>query len=155
VTLPVTLWFFDRGKRNTEREDMVLFIDARKIFRQIDRAHRDWKAEQIEYLANIARLCRGEKPETAEGSAELMSVSFPDGAYVDVPGLCAVATLEQIEKHGWSLNPGRYVGAAAAEDDGIDFRVRLEELTEEMEKLDVEAAQIQERIAANVAELLR
>jgi type I restriction enzyme M protein len=154
VTLPVTLWFLDRGKRGTELEEQVLFIDARKIFRQIDRAHRDWKAEQIEYLANIARLCRGEKPETAEGSAELMSASFPDGAYVDVPGLCAVATLEQIEKQGWSLNPGRYVGVAVAEDDGVDFRVRLEELSEEMEKLNSEAAALQELIAGNVAELL-
>ena len=65
VTLPVTLWFLDRGKRGTEREDKVLFIDARKIFRQIDRAHRDWLPEQIEFLANIARLYRGEKVETA------------------------------------------------------------------------------------------
>jgi type I restriction enzyme M protein len=154
VTLPVTLWFLDRGQRGGDREEQVLFIDARKIFRQIDRAHRDWTADQIEYLANIARLCRGEKPETVEGSAELMSVSFPDGAYVDVPGLCAVATLEQIEKQGWSLNPGRYVGVAAAEDDGVDFRVRLEELNEELEQLNVEAAVLQERIAANVAELL-
>ena len=132
----------------------MLFIDARKIFRQIDRAHRDWTPEQIEFLANIARLYRGEKVETAEGSAELMSASFPDGVYADVPGLCAVATLEQIEKQGWSLNPGRYVGVAAAEDDGIDFRVRLEELNEELEKLNAEAATLQERIAANVAELL-
>ena len=64
VTLPVTLWFLDRGKRGTEREDKVLFIDARKIFRQIDRAHRDWLPEQIEFLANIARLYRGENVET-------------------------------------------------------------------------------------------
>jgi type I restriction enzyme M protein len=65
-----------------------------------------------------------------------------------------VATLEQIEKQGWSLNPGRYVGVAVAEDDGVDFRVRLEELSEEMEKLNSEAAALQELIAGNVAELL-
>jgi type I restriction enzyme M protein len=154
VALPVTLWFLDRGKRGSEREDKVLFIDARKIFRQIDRAHRDWLPEQIEFLANIARIYRGEKMEITEGSAQLMSASFPAGVYTDVPGLCAVATLEQIEKQGWSLNPGRYVGVAAAVDDGIDFRVRLEELNEELEKLNTEAAVLQERIAANVAELL-
>jgi type I restriction enzyme M protein len=84
----------------------------------------------------------------------MVAASFPDGIYADVPGLCAVATLDQIEKQGWSLNPGRYVGVAEAEDDGIDFRVRLEELDEELEKLNVEAAELQERIAANVAELL-
>ena len=112
VTLPVTLWFLDKAKRETDRADKVLFIDARKIFRQIDRAHRDWLPEQIEFLANIARLYRGEAVEDREGSADLMAKSFPEGRYVDVPGLCAVATLEQIEKQGWSLNPGRYVGCS-------------------------------------------
>lgn len=154
VTLPVTLWFFDRGKRGTNRDDQVLFIDARKVFRQIDRAHRDWTPDQIEFLANIARLYRGEGVESADGSTDLMSASFPDGVYTNVPGLCAVATAEQIERQGWSLNPGRYVGFAEAEDDGVDFRARLEELDEELEKLHVEAARLQERIAANVAELL-
>jgi type I restriction enzyme M protein len=154
VTLPVTLWFLDRGKRGTERQDRVLFIDARKIFHQIDRAHRDWLPAQIEFLANIARLYRDEQAETGEGSAPLMSESFPDDSYVDVPGLCAVATLEDIEKQGWSLNPGRYVGVAAAEDDGVDFRLRLEELNEELEKLNGEAAVLQEQIGTNVIEML-
>ena len=154
VTLPVTLWFFDKAKRGTAREDTVLFIDARKVFRQIDRAHRDWTPEQIEFLANIVRLYRGETIETEQGSAESIATSFPRGVYVDVPGLCAVATLEQIEKQGWSLNPGRYVDVAEAEDDGIDFRVRLEELDEELEKLNAEAAEIQVRIAANISALL-
>src|SRR5947208_7963844 len=78
VTLPVTLWFFDRGKRGTERDHKVLFIDARKIFLQIDRAHRDWTPAQIEYVANIARLYRGEDVESSAGPAELMAESFPD-----------------------------------------------------------------------------
>jgi type I restriction enzyme M protein len=154
VTLPVTLWFLDRGKAGTEREDSVLFIDARRVFRQIDRAHREWTPAQIEFLSNIVRLHRGEAVERAEGSAELMSASFPDGIYVDVPGLCAVATLEDIEKQSWSLNPGRYVGVATAEDDGIDFKTRLEELSKELELLNREAVGLQERILANVAELL-
>ena len=154
VTLPVTLWFLDRGKRGTDREDKVLFIDARKIFHQIDRAHRDWQPEQIEFLANIAKLYRGEEVETVAGSADLMSASFRDGGYVDIPGLCAVASLDQVERQGWSLNPGRYVGVAAVEDDGVDFSARLEEMNEELEKLNLEAAALQERITANVAELL-
>jgi type I restriction enzyme M protein len=154
VTLPVTLWFFDKSKRATERGDKVLFIDARKIFRQVDRAHREWAPAQIEYLANITRLYRGEKVEARDGSAQLITASFPDGAYVDVRGLCFVATLEQIEKQGWSLNPGRYVGVSAAADDGVDFRVRLEELSEGLAHLNAEAAALQERISANVAKLL-
>jgi type I restriction enzyme M protein len=154
VTLPVTLWFLDRGKLGTDREDAVLFIDARKIFRQIDRAHRDWTPDQIEFLANIARLYRGELAESREGSEALMAQHFPDGAYRDVSGLCTVASLEQIEKQGWSLNPGRYVGVAAAEDDGVDFKERLSELNDELSRLNAEAALLHERIAANVAELL-
>jgi hypothetical protein len=51
----------------------VLFIDARHIYRQIDRAHRDWTPAQIEFLANVARLFRGEAPENLHGSAELLA----------------------------------------------------------------------------------
>jgi type I restriction enzyme M protein len=154
VTLPVTLWFFDKGKRGTKLEDQVLFIDARRVFHQIDKAHRDWTPEQIAFLANIARLYRGEAVELVDGSAELIKSSFPQGKYEDVPGLCAVATLDQIENQRWSLNPGRYVGIAQTEDDGIDFKTRLEELNEELELLNVEAAKLQERIAFNVLGLL-
>ena len=154
VTLPVTLWFFDKAKHETERSGKVLFIDARKVFRQIDRAHRDWLPEQIEFLANIARLYRGEPIETRAGSSALMKQNFPDGNYVDVPGLCGTATLHQIENQNWSLNPGRYVGIAAVEDDGVDFRLRLQELTEEFETLNAEAAVLQKRVTANVQELL-
>jgi type I restriction enzyme M protein len=82
VTLPVTLWFLDRGKLGGGREDTVLFIDARNIFNQIDRAHRDWLPEQLEFLANIARLYRGEEWETGDGSLGLMDASFPDGGDV-------------------------------------------------------------------------
>lgn len=143
----------DRAKRDSNREDTVLFIDARNIFRQIDRAHRDWLPEQIEFLSNIARLYRGEKLETTAGSLNLCSASFPDGVYIDVPGLCAAVTLEHIERQGWSLNPGRYVGVAATEDERIEFRIRLEELNEELEKLNAEAVVLQDRIAMNASEL--
>jgi type I restriction enzyme M protein len=155
VPLPVTLWFLDTGKRGTPRAKNVLFIDARKIFHQIDRAHREWLPEQIEFLANIARMYRGEPIETTAGSADLTLASFPDSVYADVAGLCRVADVQEIgARHGWSLNPGRYVGLAAAEDDGVDFRVRLEELSEEIERLNAEALALQNRITTNVAELL-
>jgi type I restriction enzyme M protein len=154
VTLPVTLWFFDRGKRGTAREGTVLFIDARKIFRQIDRAHRDWTPEQVEFLANIARMYRGETVNAVGDPSNLTTMSFPGGVYTDVPGLCAVATLEQVETQGWSLNPGRYAGVAEAAHDGLDFRTRLAELNEELERLNANARKLQEQIAANIAELL-
>ena len=121
VTLPVTLWFLDKAKVGTPREDTVLFLDARHIFRQIDRAHRDFMPEQIEFLANIVRLYRGEDVETIDGSDVLLKEHFPDGKYVDVAGLCKVATRAEIEAQGWSLNPGRYTGSAAVDESDEDF----------------------------------
>jgi len=154
VTLPCTLWFLDRGKKDTDRKDKVLFIDARQIFRQVDRAHREFTPRQIEFLANIARLYRGEEVENNCGSAEMLKEKFPDGEYVDVPGLCKAATIDKIEAQGWSLNPGRYVGVAERDDDDFDFRERLEELSEELEVLSNEARELEERIAENVEKLL-
>lgn len=154
VTLPCTLWFFDRGKRNTPRAEQVLFIDARHLYRQIDRAHRDWTPTQIEFLSNIARLYRREQPENLHDSAELMAEHFPEGKYADVAGLCKVATLAEIEAQGWSLNPGRYVGVTARVEEDFDFKERLEEQNEELEALNAEARELEERIAENVGKLL-
>jgi type I restriction enzyme M protein len=116
VTLPCTLWFLDKGKKDTERADKVLFLDARHLYRQISRAQRKWSPKQLEYLANIVRLYRNEEPELSAGPDEDypgtdpdLHDTFPDLAYRDVPGLCKVATLDEIEAQGWSLNPGRYV----------------------------------------------
>jgi type I restriction enzyme M protein len=154
VTLPCTLWFFDKGKRNTDRKDKVLFIDARHIYHQVDRAHREFTPEQIEYIANIVRLYRGEPADVRNGSTEMLKEKFPDGKYVDVPGLCKVATLDEIRQQGYSLNPGRYVGVAEREADDFEFSERLQELNEELETLNTEAQQLEEQIAANVAKLL-
>jgi type I restriction enzyme M protein len=155
VTLPCTLWFLDRGKAKTARKDKVLFLDARHIFRQVDRAHRDFAPEQLEFLANIVRLYRGQKLEKENGSKELLKQSFPDGKYADVAGLCKVATLAEIEAQGWSLNPGRYVGVAEQEAEEFDFKERLEELNEELEALNSEASELQDRIGENVSLLLQ
>jgi len=71
------------------------------------------------------------------------------GFVMDVAGLCKVATLEEIEEQGWSLNPGRYVGVADREEDDFEFAERLEELNEELEVLNSEAGELEERIANN------
>jgi type I restriction enzyme M protein len=154
VTLPCTLWFFDKGKAKTDRKEKVLFIDARHIFTQIDRAHREFTPQQIEFISNIVRLYRGEKAETEAGSEALMKESFPKGKYADVLGLCKVATLDEIEAQGWSLNPGRYVGVAERAADDFEFLGRLEELNEELEVLNVEARELESRIAENIASIL-
>lgn len=155
VTLPVTLWFLDKGKKGTAREDQVLFIDARHIFRQVTRAHRDLTPEQIEFLGNIVRLWRGEEVESRAGSNDEIAVHFGDGDYKDIAGLCKAVTRADIAGKNWSLNPGRYVGVAAGEQpDDSDFREHLEALQEELEGLNSEAERLQGLIAVNVAEVL-
>jgi type I restriction enzyme M protein len=155
VTLPVTLWFLDRGKAKGPRGDKVLFVDARHLFRQATRAHRVFDPDQTEFLANIVRLWRGEAPETEAGSAARMAEAFPEGAYRDVPGLCRVVDRARIATEDWSLNPGRYVGVAPGQrQEDEAFKAKLEALQEELEELNAEAAQLQARISQNVAELL-
>jgi type I restriction enzyme M protein len=164
VTLPCTLWFFDKGKAKTKRADSVLFIDARHIYRQVDRAHRDWAPAQIGFIANLVRLYRGEALEApkvgaAETAAKLFEVFGQNGksgpAYRDVPGLCKAATIAEIEAQGWSLNPGRYIGVAPGEEvSDEDFKEQLETLNEELEALNGQARELEQTIAANVAGIL-
>lgn len=154
VTLPVTLWFFDKAKIGTPREDTVLFLDARHTFRQIDRAHRDFLPEHIEFLANIVRLYRGEDVETTDGGDALLNENFPDRKYVDVPGLCKIATRGEIAAHGWSLNPGRYTGVAVVDEDDEDFTIKLEELYEEFTLLSDESEVLRAKIDVAIQGIL-
>jgi type I restriction enzyme M protein len=159
VTLPCTLWFLDRGKKETPRADQVLFVDARHIYRQIDRAHRDWTEAQVSFLANVVRLYRGEEPDFIlggeEAKAKLLEVFGKTTKYADVAGLCKAAALQEIEAQGLSLNPGRYVGVAPGEDvSDEDFKEQLETLNEELETLNAQARDLEQTIAGNVAEIL-
>lgn len=159
VTLPCTLWFFDKGKSKSKRADSVLFIDARHIYRQIDRAHRDWTPAQIGFIANLVRLYRGEELDFTFGGDEsrekIIEVFGKKSKYVDVPGLCKAATLKEIEAQGWSLNPGRYVGVAPGEEvSDEDFKEQLETMNEELESLNAQARELEQIIAANVGMLL-
>ncbi len=159
VTLPVTLWFLDRGKTKTPRADRVLFLDARHVYRQIDRAHRDWTPGQIGFLANVVRLYRGEDPDFTlggdEAKAKLVEVFGKKLKFADVLGLCKVATIKEIVAQGWSLNPGRYVGVAPGEAvSDEDFKAQLEALNEELDTLNVQARDLEQSIARNVAEIL-
>lgn len=151
VALPVTLWFLDRRKRRTDRADQILFIDARDIYRQIDRTHRDWNPQQIEFLANIVRLWRTEEPEFSAGSDELLLEHFPDKKYRDVPGLCAVVERASIQGQGWSLSPGRYVGRrSSGEDLDVECFTRLRQ---ELADLDISADELRRRVWAVLEDL--
>ncbi|MHB8742213.1 MAG: type I restriction-modification system subunit M [Sulfuricaulis sp.] len=171
VTLPCTLWFLDRAKAKfpasgkagkkagARTSDNVLFIDARHVYRQIDRAHRDWTDAQVSFLSNVVRLYRGEEPDFTLGGddtkVKLVEVFGKKLAYSDILGLCKVATLKEIETQGWSLNPGRYVGVAPGEEvSDEDFKEQLETLNEELETLNTQARELEQTIAQNVAEIL-
>lgn len=154
VTLPCTLWFFDKAKTHGHRKDKVLFIDARGYYRQISRAIRDFLPEQTEFLANIVRLYRSEAIETDAGSGQMMQEQFPDGTYKDIAGVCKVATLADIEAQGWSLNPGRYVGVIDRKADSFDFGERLGALAEELVVLNVESQELDEQIVRSMTSIL-
>jgi type I restriction enzyme M protein len=159
VALPVTLWFLDKGKAKTPRADTVLFIDARHIYRQVDRAHRNWTDDQVGFIANLVRLYRGEALDNTFGGdealAKIKEVFGNKPAYADVAGLCKAATLKEIEAQGWSLNPGRYVGVVAGENvSDEDFNEQLVALNEELEVLNAQARELEKTIATNVAEIL-
>jgi type I restriction enzyme M protein len=150
VTLPVTLWFLDKGKRGSDRENKVLFIDATQVFHQVDRAHRDFLPDQIELLANVVRLYRGEELYRDDGSDKQIEELFPEGHYADVPGLCKVASIAEIEAQGWSLNPNRYVSSVVREEDDVDFATNLRELHQEFTILSKSAEELRRKVDAAI-----
>ncbi len=138
VTLPVTLWFLDKGKKKTDRKNKILFIDARNIYTQIDRAHRDWTDEQIEQIASIVRSYRGENGKK----------------YQNIKGLCKVATIEEVKKAGYSLNPGRYVGVTDnGNGDDKNFGEKIGKLHDELKELTDEAHKLEKNIFENLKKL--
>ncbi|MDP3015012.1 MAG: N-6 DNA methylase [bacterium] len=140
VPLSVTLWFLDRGKNKTNRKDKILFIDARNIFTPIpdDRVKRYWTDEQIEQIASIVRSYRGENGKK----------------YQNVKGLCKIATIDEVKKAGYSLNPGRYVGATdnGNGDDG-NFKEKVENLHGEFKELTDDAHKLEKNIFDNLKKL--
>lgn len=78
---------------------------------------------------------------------------FPDGEYVDMPGLCKVVTREEIVANDYSLTPGRYVGVAPQIDEDFDYAERMAEIKVELQGLNTEAAELAQRIQENLEEL--
>lgn len=167
VTLPCALWFLDKNKP-AHNKDKVLFIDARHIFRQVTRAVRDYTSEQLNFIANIVRLYRGQDidntylethPDAGNDGQfkpeEFFTNDSGELAYQDIAGLCKVASKEEIIEQGYSLNPGRYVGVAEGEQEhDEDFTAKLEALQEELEVLNAEAHELEAAISSNVTNIL-
>ena len=166
VTLPATLWFFNKQRTN---RDEILFIDARNIFTQVDRAHRKFSDEQIKNLGIISRLYEGDsdafwslvneyKAEGKQSEVDWLLERWPDGKYQDVIGLCKVARLEDedgVIDNDYSLNAGRYVGVVI-EDDGMtkdEFHTEMLSLNNEFTTLSNDAKTLEGEIEKNLKEL--
>ena len=138
--IPACLWFLTRNKNpggdGRDRRGEVLFIDARKLGHMVGRTRKEFSDEDIARIAESYHAWRS-ATDTAR--------------YEDVPGFCKSATLEEIGEHNHVLTPGRYVGAAATEDDGVPFEERFVELKETLAEQFAEAeemtATIRERLA--------
>ena len=120
------------------RRGETLFIDARKMGHMIDRTRRDLSPEDIARVADTYHSWRG-----GEGSGE----------YLDVPGFCKSATLEEICKHGHVLTPGRYVGAEPQPDDGEPFEKKMIRLTAQWRDQQAESRRLDAAIEANLKTL--
>jgi type I restriction enzyme M protein len=139
--ISVCLWIFARNKKNgrfRDRRGESLFIDARKLGTTSDRVHRELTDADIEKIAGTYHAWRGD-----EIAAD----------YVDVPGFCMAAKLEDIRQHGHVLTPGRYVGAETVADDGESFEDKMRRLTETLREQQTEAGKLDAMITLNLKEL--
>ncbi|MDZ7337193.1 MAG: type I restriction-modification system subunit M [candidate division KSB1 bacterium] len=146
--IPACLWFLARDKSGRppagqteplrDRRGQVLFIDARKMGRMVDRTHRELTEEEIQRIARAYHAWRGEADA---------------GAYQDIPGFCKSATLDEIRQHGYVLTPGRYVGAVVEEEDDEPFDQKMQRLTAQLRQQMAEARRLDEAIWKNLKEL--
>jgi len=136
--IPASLWFMSRNRTNgkyRDRSKEILFIDARNMEHLINRRTRELSKEDIELIADTYHNWRN-----------------PDGDYEDVKGFCNAASIERVKELDFVLTPGRYVGLADEEDD-FDFNERFTSLKAEFEEQLKEEAQLNERIANNLAKI--
>ena len=131
--IPACLWFLSRNRKSE-----ILFIDARKLGRMVDRTHRELTDEEIVLITGTYDTWRG-KENT--------------GVYADVPGFCKSAQLDEVRTQGYVLTPGRYVGSKAEEDDGEPFEEKMKQLTLKLRKQQVEGTRLDAAIVANLKKL--
>lgn len=122
--------------------------EAKKAVEAADK--RDKKKTQSEYDEKIAEIM---DQLTVAKEANWLYEKFGEGTYVDVLGLCKVATISEIEEKGWSLTPGAYVGVAPVEDDGVDFEERMAEIHRELLSLQAESNDLMDTISQNMKEM--
>ncbi|CAG1009324.1 Type I restriction enzyme EcoKI M protein [Anaerolineae bacterium] len=133
--IPACLWFLNRRKPETRR-GQTLFIDARSLGYLINRTLRDLKEEEITQIAQTYHNWRTGEHE-----------------YQDVAGFCKSADLDEIRGHGYVLTPGRYVGAAAQDEDEEPFAEKMMRLTVQLKEQFAESARLEQRIEENLRRL--
>jgi type I restriction enzyme M protein len=152
--IPACLWFTARNKSGVtarhavplrDRRGEVLFIDARKMGAMIDRTHRELTEGDIGRIANTYHAWRTGNRHSRESGNPV--------TYEDIPGFCKSATIDEIRKHGHVLTPGRYVGAAAPEDDGEPFDAKMKRLTAQLREQMAEGRKLDAAIEKNLKEL--
>jgi type I restriction enzyme M protein len=139
--IPACLWFLARDRKDgkfRDRRGHVLFIDARKMGRMVDRTHRELTDDEIQKVARTYHAWRGEKES---------------GEYADTPGFCKSASREEIRKYGHVLTPGRYAGAEAQRDDGESFDEKMKPLVQTLREQHKEAVKLDAAIGAILREL--
>ena len=136
--IPACLWFLSKSRRNGNRRDETLFIDARKLGHMLDRTRRDLSAEDISRVSDTYHAWLGRKG---------------NGEYEDVPGFCKSATPEEIRKHGHVLTPGRYVGVEPQPDDGVSFAEKMTQLSAQWREQQAEARRLDATIEENLSRL--
>ena len=138
TSIPVCLWFFARDK--ADRSGRVLFVDARGLGYPVDRAERALTNEEVVRIGDTYHAWRG-------------SVSAKGIAYQDVPGFCKSVSLADIAAAGYPLTPGRYVGPAAAEDDGEPVDHKIARLTKDLLAAMDESARLETVVRRHVERL--
>ena len=166
--IPVCLWFISKNKREDKergyrnRQGETLFIDAREMGSMISRVHKELTTEDIAKIANTYHAWRQDNQSIEQAIAEqqngaptqeLLQEHKQLDAYEDIAGFCKSATLDEIKANDYVLTPGRYVGAAAIEDDGVPFEVKMKELSQTLYQQMDEAETLDNAIRQNLVEL--
>lgn len=135
--IPVSLWILNRNKKDNpkfrQREDEILFIDARNLGKLVDRKHRELSEEDIKKISDTYHNYRN-----------------LNGQYEDIRGFCKAAKLDEVREQEYILTPGRYVGIEEQEDDGIPFEEKMEALTSELGELFAKSRRLEEEIRKNL-----
>lgn len=129
--IPVSLWFLNREKK---QKDKILFVDARNMGTMVTRKLRELQKADIKKIADIFD-------------------KYNDGTLENEKGFCAVVALGDVAKQDYILTPGRYVGIAEQEDDGIPFQEKMDKLTTELSDLFAQSHDLEDEIRKQLASI--